>query len=98
MADGILKRGLLKEESDKAKLDEASSGLREGRCLEAILRWPQVKELVNLSRVTVWRMERRGLFPGRVTLGSNSCGWRLSEISSWLDSRPRAGRVVEGGK
>ncbi|MBF0291310.1 MAG: AlpA family phage regulatory protein [Nitrospinae bacterium] len=65
---------------------------------EAILRWKQVKELVNLSRVTCWRLERRGLFPGRVTLGSNSCGWRLSEISAWLESRPRVGQKVGGGK
>lgn len=62
---------------------------------EAVIRWRRVKELVNLSRVTVWRMERRGLFPGRVQLGASSVGWWEHEIQAWLDSRPRAGRMAE---
>ena len=51
------------------------------------LRWPTVKEVAALSRVTVWRMERAGTFPRRRQLAANSVGWLKSEVDAWVDSR-----------
>ncbi len=43
--------------------------------------------MVGLSRTTLWRLENKGEFPKRVSLGGNSVGWKLSEIKQWIDER-----------
>ena len=57
---------------------------------DRVLRWPEVKKIVGLSRVTAWRLERDGRFPRRLQLGGNSCGWLLSEVRGWLEQRAAA--------
>jgi len=57
---------------------------------EYILRFPEVKALSGLSRSTIWRLEREGLFPRRVQLSPNAVGWKKSDISQWLESRTAA--------
>ena len=54
-----------------------------------ILRLPEVTTLTGLSRVTLWRLERKGQFPVRLRLSANSVGWREDEILDWVDTRPR---------
>ncbi len=51
---------------------------------DSILRWPQVAKLTNLSRTTIWRMEKEGTFPKRVKIGPHSVGWKSSDIQEWL--------------
>ena len=55
----------------------------------AVIRFPQLKQLVGLSRVTVWRLENAQQFPRRIRLSANSVGWRASEIEKWLRARER---------
>jgi len=74
-----------------------------------VIRKPELLGMIGLSDATVWRMERAGRFPGRITLGGNSVGWLYSEISEWLEakaaSRPgrpdlssaEAGEQAKGG-
>ena len=63
-----------------------------------ILREKQVTEMVGLSRVTIWRMERAGKFPQRVQLGDRAVGWIAEEINFWLESLPRVnGEKGNGG-
>ena len=45
------------------------------------------RRLVPYSDNHVLRLERAGLFPVRVKLGSNRVGWLLSEILAWIDRR-----------
>ncbi len=53
-----------------------------------IVRLQQVIEITGgLSASTIYRMERAGTFPARLQLGPNSVGWRLSEVSEWVESR-----------
>ena len=59
-----------------------------------LIRWPEVRVLTGISRVTAWRMERTGKFPQRRQLGANSVAWVASEVEAWLESRP----VVAGGE
>lgn len=54
---------------------------------ERILRAKEVVEMVGLSRTTLWRMEKTGDFPARVSLGVGSVGWRYSEVSEWMNKR-----------
>ena len=54
-----------------------------------ILSTREVIKITNLSRVSLWRYERHGLFPKRLRLGPNRVGWLQSEIEDWLRSRPR---------
>ena len=52
-----------------------------------IVRWPEVKFMTGLSRVTVWRMEQKREFPARRILGGNSIGWIEEEITQWILQR-----------
>ena len=54
-----------------------------------ILNSNEVVKKIGLSKVTVWRMERAGLFPMRINLSDRRMGWAESEIEDWLDSRPK---------
>ena len=54
-----------------------------------ILREPEVVARTGLSRVTIWRYERRGDFPARRRLGENSIGWIEGEINAWIAGRRR---------
>jgi len=49
----------------------------------------EVTNLTGLSRVTIWRMEHKGMFPQRVSLSPRRVGWRENEINEWLKSLPR---------
>jgi prophage regulatory protein len=48
----------------------------------------QVMAMTGLSRMTIYRLERAGLFPARRKLGENSVGWIDEDITSWIESRP----------
>lgn len=51
------------------------------------LREREVVERVGVSRVTIRRWEKQGLFPRRIQLGPNSVGWLESEFLIWQQSR-----------
>ena len=55
---------------------------------KGILRLPQVSELVNLSRSTIYRMIERDQFPSPIQIGLRSVGWLPKEINICLESRP----------
>lgn len=57
-----------------------------------IMRFPDVAEATGLSRPSIWRLERKGDFPGRVQLGGNAVGWLSEEVEEWIESRPRVDR------
>ncbi len=53
-----------------------------------LLRTKHVMAMIGLSRMTIYRLERAGVFPARRKLGENSVGWIDEEIASWIESRP----------
>jgi len=57
---------------------------------QEILRYPAVAQATGLSRTTLWRLERLGLFPSRRQLSSNTVGWPRAEVLAWAASRPVA--------
>jgi len=52
-----------------------------------VIRKRELFKLIPLSDVTVWRMERKGEFPKRFTLGGRAVGWFADEIDEWLDAK-----------
>jgi len=56
----------------------------EPNAVDKIIRSKEVQELTSLSRTTIWRLERKGVFPARIPLTSGSIGWRLSEVQAWI--------------
>jgi prophage regulatory protein len=51
---------------------------------DRIIRKPEVQIKVGLSDPSIWRRERKGQFPKRVSLGGHSVGWLESEVNDWL--------------
>ena len=49
-----------------------------------MMRWPEVRSVVRLSRSTVWRLESGGAFPRRRRLSANSVGWIEDEVINWV--------------
>lgn len=58
-----------------------------------ILRIKAVVERTGLSRPTIWRKERAGLFPQRRKLSGSAVGWLEHEIEEWIESLPSPDRA-----
>ncbi len=56
---------------------------------DRIVRMPTVARMTGLSRTTIWRYEKEGIFPARVALGGGSIGWYESDVDQWVLSRRR---------
>ncbi|MEJ6709627.1 MAG: AlpA family phage regulatory protein [Amylibacter sp.] len=52
-----------------------------------ILSKKELKKLFLYSPQHIARLEKAGLFPKRVQLGSNRVGWIESEVLDWLEQR-----------
>ncbi|PIE46016.1 MAG: DNA-binding protein [Gammaproteobacteria bacterium] len=61
--------------------------MKQTETTDRILRAKEVISLTGLSRTTIWRLEKQGEFPARVSLGGNRVGWRVSEINHWIGTR-----------
>ena len=55
--------------------------------VERLIRLPQVAYLTGLSRATIYKKRKDGLFPEPVRLGVQSVAWRLHEIKAWIKDR-----------
>lgn len=52
------------------------------------IRKPEVRKITGLSDTSLWRLEKKKLFPKRRRLSANAIGWLRSEILAWVQSRP----------
>ncbi len=59
---------------------------------ERLLPRRELRRLVPVSDMTIWRWEHSGLFPRHVSINGRNY-WRLTEISDWMDRQHR-GRSV----
>jgi prophage regulatory protein len=53
---------------------------------DRIIRKPELLKITGVSHPTIWRWEKVGKFPKRVSLGPNSSGWLKSERDKWLEA------------
>lgn len=56
-----------------------------------ILRLPSVITQTQLSRSSIYRLIKLGLFPKPVKLGIKASGWRVEDIEAWISSRKAEG-------
>jgi prophage regulatory protein len=54
---------------------------------ERILRLPEVKKRVGLSRSSIYQAIQRKVFPSPIPLGARAVGWLESDIAEWLASQ-----------
>lgn len=54
---------------------------------DSIYRLYFVTERVGLSKATIYKMIKAGLFPAPKQLGARSVGWLASDITAWINSR-----------
>ena len=54
-----------------------------------ILNVKDVSLITKLSRVTIWRLEKKGEFPPRIKISQKRIGWRKDEVAKWIESLPR---------
>jgi prophage regulatory protein len=43
--------------------------------------------IVNLSRTSIWRLERQGKFPQRYLISAGRCAYKLSELMQWMEEK-----------
>jgi len=63
-----------------------------------ILRLPQVKIKVGLSRSSIYAAVSQGKFPHPIRLGARAVGWVDSEVESWLAGQIEQSRRTPGGR
>lgn len=59
-----------------------------------LLRMSEVKARTGLSRSTIRRWVKRGLFPPPIRLGERVVGWIEAEVDQWIRERIVASRSV----
>lgn len=54
-----------------------------------IIRWSGLRKMFddNISRSTIDRWIKEGLFPDKIRLGKNSVGWHFVEVEQWFQKR-----------
>lgn len=57
---------------------------------DRLLPWERVRDIIGVSRTTVWRMQQAGNFPTRVTVSPGRVGWWESELTAWKSARTGA--------
>lgn len=54
---------------------------------ERMIRLKELCRLTGLSRTTIWRRMKDGSgFPQSFRVSVNAVGWKLSEVTGWMDS------------
>lgn len=43
-----------------------------------------IPKIIPISRTTLWRKIKDGLFPAPVRLTSNTIAWRVEEVRAWI--------------
>ena len=64
----------------------------------SIIRPGQLAEILSVSSVTVWRMEKRGELPPRRKISNRCVGWLETDILEWLENRPYVNQEAEEQK
>ena len=56
-----------------------------------LIRRRGLRQKVPFSDKHIWDMERRGIFPKRVSIGPNAVAWFEDEVEAWIAARIRSG-------
>lgn len=78
---------LLRQTKERQERGKAPATVPKSTNEQGLMRFPELKKLIGLSRTTVWRMERKGEFPQRVAITSSAVGWHRDQVQKWIDER-----------
>ncbi len=73
----------------KSDFEKSSLRLTDEMSLDPVLQMKDLEQVLGISRSTIWRLRRKGLFPDHVNLSERRVGWRKSAIEAWLSERQR---------
>ena len=59
-----------------------------------LIRLPEVRRHVGLSRSSIYAKIALGVFPAPVSLGGRAVGWLESDIDTWIEKRIEARRTL----
>lgn len=54
-----------------------------------LLRLPEVKQKVGLSRAGIYRLIAEGQFPRQVCIGPRTVAWCQDDLEAWIEQRIR---------
>jgi prophage regulatory protein len=54
---------------------------------ERLIGADEVRRRVDLSRTTIWRLERAGEFPRSVQISPGRKAWREADVDTWISSK-----------
>ncbi len=54
---------------------------------DRFVREAERRQITSLSRSQAWKLEKEGLFPPRIKLGSRSVVWKLSDLLKWVNAQ-----------
>ncbi len=54
---------------------------------DRFVREAERRQITSLSRSQAWKLEKEGLFPPRIRLGSRSVAWKLSDLLKWVNAQ-----------
>ena len=57
---------------------------------DRLLRRREVEDMTGLSRSSIYRLMKLGLFPRPVKVGRSAVRWNKSAVAAWIESRPVA--------
>lgn len=59
-----------------------------------VLTLPEVSRITSLSKPTIYKYVRDGIFPQQVRLGPNRVVWRRCEVIDWLEKKMAARKAA----
>lgn len=65
------------------------------KAIERVLRWPEVRDRVPISRSHAHALAAKGGFPKPIKIGPRASGWLESEVEAWLEQRISDSRKVD---
>jgi prophage regulatory protein len=63
---------------------------------EKIIKLPQVEQITGLSRASIYKRIKSGVFPKQIKLGLRASGWVESEVYGYVNSLIQANRTPSG--
>lgn len=54
---------------------------------ESIVREKDRQEITGLGRTTWWSLEKQGIAPKRIVLGTRHVGWKMSDLLWWIEQQ-----------
>lgn len=54
---------------------------------DRLLRLPEVEQIVQLKKPTIYRLAREGKFPKPLKIGDRASRWSFNELMQWIQEK-----------